>query len=373
MMKTITITMDDLGKPITFGLGLVVGIAASSITLYALSGRDTDDEIKSITSNRSNKENKATQTVPISPPSPEPKLDFVDGLQFIDDDQETLRSPSPTNTIFSSVTSPYYDAEDNLSFYRLYTEALGNLPTISAPRRIRTKQMNCSCDQEFVAKAHCLRLAFAAILDDDDKRQYFTIIGRDIIEMLSVDRSYDVKECFKAYDHLISYVSNFENHGRLKKELEGRGIPCISFYDIVLDYIVLDSFDDLEDPPSTIISVAQNTWFSTGFKETALRAAVMALLKMKRSKMMYEEGFFANFYNILDHILPVLIWGFLGNDSDLNVKCNLVKSSLLTAIKDYFNFDRARYTSLKDLSHDIVKITEEHYNSLKSKLAEISS
>lgn len=77
-MKTITITMDDLGKPITFGLGLVVGIAASSITLYALSSRDTDDEIKSITSNRSNKENKATQTVPIPLPSPEPKVSCND-------------------------------------------------------------------------------------------------------------------------------------------------------------------------------------------------------------------------------------------------------------------------------------------------------
>lgn len=293
-------------------------------------------------------------------------------MHFKDDDEETLRSPSPTNTLFSSLTSPYYDAEDSISFYRLYTEALTNLNTIQQPRVIRTKQMECSSDQEFIAKAHCLRLAFAAILDNDKKRRYFTIIGRDIIEMLSIGKAYDVKECLKAYDRLIEYVSDFKNHPCLKKELEGRGIPCISFYDIVLDYIILDSFDDLEDPPSTIMTVAQNTWISAGFRETALRTAVTALLKMKRSRMMYEEGFFANFYSILDHILPVLIWGFLGSDFDLNLKCNLIKSTLLTAVKDYFNFNHCRYTNLKDLSQDILRITEDHYENLQSRLNDLS-
>lgn len=291
---------------------------------------------------------------------------------YKEDDEETLRSPSPTNTLFSSLTSPYYDAEDSISFYRLYTEALSNLDAIQPPRVIRTKQMECLSDDEFIAKAHCLRLAFAAILDNDKKRQYFTMIGRDIIEMLSMGRAYDVKECLNAYDHLIEHVSDFKNHARLQKELEVRGIPCISFYDIVLDYIILDSFDDLENPPSTIMTVAQNSWISAGFRESALRTAVMALLKMKRSRMTYEEGFFANFYNILDHILPVLIWGFLGSDSDLNLKCNLIKNALLTAVKDYFNFDHSRYTSLKDLSQDILRITEEHYENLQSRLNDIA-
>lgn len=60
--------MDDYAKPITFGLGVVVGIAASSLTILALQ-REKDEENKSITSQSSlNLENKATQTIPLIEP-----------------------------------------------------------------------------------------------------------------------------------------------------------------------------------------------------------------------------------------------------------------------------------------------------------------
>lgn len=248
---------------------------------------------------------------------------------------------------------------------------MDNLKSVQPPRVIRCKQMYCSSNSEFIAKVHCLRLAFAAILDDNKNRTYFNSIGRDILEMISAGRSFDVTDCLKAYDTLIEYVTHSDNHEDIRRELEARGIPCLSFYDIVLDYIILDSFDDLEDPPSTILSVAQNSWISSGFRETALRTAVMTLLKMKRSKLMYEKGFFANFYNILDYILPVLIWGFLGSDQNLNFKCTLIKTTLLNAVKDYFNFDCTRYTNLKDLSSDILRITNDYYEQLKDKLIDI--
>lgn len=59
--------MDDYTKPITFGLGVVIGIAASSLTLLALQ-RDFDDEEKSVVSHSSVKESKATQTTPLIEP-----------------------------------------------------------------------------------------------------------------------------------------------------------------------------------------------------------------------------------------------------------------------------------------------------------------
>ena len=42
----------------------------------------------------------------------------------------------------------------------------------------------------------------------------------------------------------------------------------MSFYDIVLDFILMDAFDDLANPPSTVLAVVQNRWLSNGFKET---------------------------------------------------------------------------------------------------------
>jgi len=42
----------------------------------------------------------------------------------------------------------------------------------------------------------------------------------------------------------------------------------MTFYDVVLDYILMDAFEDLESPPSSVTAVVQNRWLSNGFKET---------------------------------------------------------------------------------------------------------
>jgi hypothetical protein len=151
-----------------------------------------------------------------------------------------------------------------------------------------------------------------------------------------------------------------------------RSIPCISFYDIVLDYMILESFDDLEDPPSAVVSVANNRWLSAGFREIALQTAVAAVMRRKRFKLTVSDGFFAHFYSILDHISPVLAWGFLGSDQDLKLKCFLVKESLQSVIRDYFSFDRCRFTNSNDLCDDILRVTKERYWELNNKLSILS-
>jgi hypothetical protein len=42
----------------------------------------------------------------------------------------------------------------------------------------------------------------------------------------------------------------------------------LSFYDVVLDYILLDAFEDLAAPPSSVLAVVRNRWLSDGFKES---------------------------------------------------------------------------------------------------------
>lgn len=42
----------------------------------------------------------------------------------------------------------------------------------------------------------------------------------------------------------------------------------MSFYDIVLDFILMDAFEDLESPPSSVLAVLRNRWLSDSFKET---------------------------------------------------------------------------------------------------------
>jgi len=176
-----------------------------------------------------------------------------------------------------------------------------------------------------------------------------------------------------AYHSFLNFVSDSSNHQTIEKEIKSRSITCLSFYDIVLDYMILDSFDDVENPPSAVSSVANNRWLSAGFRELALQTAVSAVMRRKRSKLLVPDGFFAHFYNILDHVSPVMAWGFLGSDQDLKLKCFLVKESLQAVIRDYFSFDRCRYTNLNDLCEDILRVTKERYWELNNKLSILST
>ena len=42
----------------------------------------------------------------------------------------------------------------------------------------------------------------------------------------------------------------------------------MSFYDIVIDFLLFDAFDDLENPPTSVTAILQNRWLTSGFKET---------------------------------------------------------------------------------------------------------
>lgn len=47
-----------------------------------------------------------------------------------------------------------------------------------------------------------------------------------------------------------------------------RQVKHLNFYDIVLDFILMDSFEDLENPPISIQNVINNRWLNSSFKET---------------------------------------------------------------------------------------------------------
>lgn len=45
-------------------------------------------------------------------------------------------------------------------------------------------------------------------------------------------------------------------------------VKHLNFYDVVLDFIFMDSFEDLENPPMSIQNVVNNHWLNSSFKET---------------------------------------------------------------------------------------------------------
>lgn len=77
----------------------------------------------------------------------------------------------------------------------------------------------------------------------------------------------DPKDALSAYDCLLGFLDSCD-WVALEEELRARGVVAITFYDVLLDFILLDAFEDLEEPPSSVTAVVQNRWLSNSFKES---------------------------------------------------------------------------------------------------------
>ncbi|KAK7094477.1 mitoguardin-like [Littorina saxatilis] len=237
----------------------------------------------------------------------------------------------------------------------LYETGLLQLKHGSVPcRQLRSEMAHCLSDVEFLAKLHGVRMAFEEIFMDPNNRQWFASMGRRLLGSLLIKADKDAEEFYVAYDKLLDYVDNAENWPKIEAELAARGVKVISFYDVVMDFILMDAFDDLENPPSTVTAVVNNRWLSNGFKETALATACWSVLKAKRRLLKYPDGFISHFYGVSEHTSPVLAWGFLGPDSDMKPLCLFFKDLVLGFFRDVFNFQEVRYTTVEDLAEDIL-------------------
>lgn len=262
----------------------------------------------------------------------------------------------------------FYDVEPNLHFFKIYQDQLVIYDTIPMPRTDRTHQMFCESQDEFLAKVSCLRYAFQDILYESENCKFFVESGREILKIFLEFSPNDKDNCLEAYDRLLEFVADENNHEEIAREIATRRIPMLSFYDLVIDYIILESLDDLESPPQVVKSIVSNTWVSPKFRQSACQSAVTTALKYKRGQLKCPNGFFAHFYSVLDYLSPTLAWGFLGSDEELRFKCEFLRESLLGLCRDFFSFDRVRYTSYQDLKSDILEIARERYSELTERL-----
>ncbi|KAL3870905.1 hypothetical protein ACJMK2_038936 [Sinanodonta woodiana] len=235
-------------------------------------------------------------------------------------------------------------------------------------RTLRPEMTECLSDTEFLAKLHCVRLALDTVFSKPDNKEYFVKMGRKIIGDLLIKTEKNPEDFYTSYDEMMVYVNDKEHWPQVEDELRNRGVKCFTFYDIVLDFILMDAFDDLENPPSSVITVVQNRWLSNGFKETALSTAVWSVLKAKRRMLKYADGFLSRFYCISETVSPLLAWGFLGPDSELKELCFYFKELVLGFIRDMFSFQKSRYTSVEALAEDIVTLATQRSEQAADKL-----
>ncbi|XP_061764239.1 mitoguardin 2 [Nerophis ophidion] len=276
-----------------------------------------------------------------------------------DDDTATISSDQ---SFFSAAEMfDNFSLEDSYQLLKpaaLYEEALALVREDKvAYRSLRTELLECYGNRDFLAKLHCVRQAFQVLLLDETHRTFFMETGKQMIAGLMVKANKSPKGFLESYEDMLLYTQREETWPVTKMELHGRGVVCMSFFDIVLDFILMDAFEDLENPPSSVVAVLRNRWLSDSFKETALATACWSVLKAKRRLLMVPDGFISHFYAISEHVSPVLAFGFLGPRQHLSEVCTIFKQQIVQYLKDMFDHDKVRFNSAQCLAEDILKLS----------------
>ncbi|XP_023266657.1 mitoguardin 1 [Seriola lalandi dorsalis] len=223
-------------------------------------------------------------------------------------------------------------------------------------RVLRTEMLECLGDLDFLAKLHCVRQACQLILCERATRMFLAETGKKILSSIIVKAQKSPKRFEEVFEEMISFLEHTEHWENTEVELATRGVKHLNFYDIVLDFILMDSFEDLENPPISIQNVINNRWLNSSFKETAVASSCWSVLKQKRQHMKVSDGFIAHFYTVCEQISPVLAWGFLGPKSSLHDFCCFFKDQVLYFLKDIFDLDKVRYTSVESLAEDMLHL-----------------
>ncbi|CAK6965555.1 mitoguardin 1 [Scomber scombrus] len=221
-------------------------------------------------------------------------------------------------------------------------------------RVLRTEVLECLGDVDFLAKLHCVRQACQLILCERTTRMFLADTGKKILSSIIVKAHKSPKRFEEVFEEMLSFLEHTEHWENTEVELATRGVKHLNFYDIVLDFILMDSFEDLENPPISIQNVINNRWLNSSFKETAVASSCWSVLKQKKQHMKVSDGFIAHFYTVCEQISPVLAWGFLGPKNSLHDFCSFFK--VLHFLKDIFDLDKVRYSSVESLAEDMLHL-----------------
>ncbi|XP_043491252.1 mitoguardin [Polistes fuscatus] len=326
------------------------------------------------------------------------ELLFIDqhSVLFRDDSQESLEDRHPSNLGMrisgkekaDAASSPesFESARDGVADLRefeefselfphferqkLYHAALKQHEDKGIPcRRLHTELVKCGSDVEYLAKVYCLRQAYTKLFSIESSSVWIADIGRQIISDLIIFADKDPKDYLIHYERMLEFLNEPRNSEMIEEELFNRGVKCINFYDVLIDFILLDAFEEVEKPPSSIKAILQNRWISASFRETAVGTAVWSMLMGKRQMLKYDKGFLAHFYSISEQITPVLVWGFLGPEGSLRSTCQFFKDQVIEFLIDIFNFFKVRYTTVDNLAEDIIREMKVRVENINQRLS----
>ncbi|VDK59278.1 unnamed protein product [Anisakis simplex] len=193
-----------------------------------------------------------------------------------------------------------------------------------------------------------------SILSNEHNRLWLAQAGRQLIADLMRQSQKDPAKFYVAYDAMMQFLMNEQNKGIFEEELKQRRVADLSFWDVMLDFVLMDSFDDLARPPPAVYAVTKNMFLSHSMKDSTLTT--------------HQNGFIAHFYNISEVISPTITLGFLGTDEHVRGLCQYFKEQTFSFVSDIFNINRVRYTELNELADDIWAILQSRIKTVQNRL-----
>ncbi|CAI2354916.1 unnamed protein product [Caenorhabditis sp. 36 PRJEB53466] len=236
-------------------------------------------------------------------------------------------------------------------------------------RKSRMDFCNCESETDFAAKLYCVRQALTNALKDEHKRVWLAKCGRTLLADFIRHTKQDPMKFFQAYDEMLEYVATERNQEQLRQDVESRGVCETGFYDVAIDFIILDAFEDLKSPPSAVYSVTKNYFMSMSMKYSTLNTIIWSIIKSKRQRLKNPDGFIAKFYNISETVMPAITLGFLGTDERLGELCQYFKEQVVQFVLDVFNTQRVCYRSLDEMSEDVWIVMRNRLEAVQTRMS----
>eukprot|EP00040_Diaphanoeca_grandis_P003012 m.23416 g.23416 ORF g.23416 m.23416 type:complete len:492 (-) comp14205_c0_seq1:15-1490(-) len=274
------------------------------------------------------------------PPSEPSRIDTIDNKPPMDSVMST-----PRTNEFTPVTLFEKALQDALA---------GNISC----RSYRPKYCGCKTKMEYTAKLHCVRQCCDQIFSDPIKNKWFQEKIKGIFAtMLARSSSASVNEFSTAFDNMVNYVNDCSDRSGILPELTNKNIDVLNVYDIAIDYMLLDAFDDLENPPSSVTSALSASWVGASIRRKCLETAVWSIIKARANVSF--GAFKTKYYGVTLALTPFLASGLLGCGSpEFNEGCRTFKTVTLRFVHELFDSVGGQLT-IEELVDDMMAVSKD--------------
>ena len=178
----------------------------------------------------------------------------------------------------------------------------------------RTAYVGGSAGPDHAARVHCFREASALIMQRPEQRKLIEGFASRILCGIIIKGGGQPEKYTEAMARLTGFFDEAQAADGLasvSEEILALGVPFVTLYDVVFDFLLFDALEMLEDPPSAVLSVVQNGWIPSSVRLVSLKSAVWAAIKARKA-VFPATSFMRQMYEVNETYLPTLACGLLG-------------------------------------------------------------